>query len=77
MSSQIDQDQLSQNEMSLDAMSLDALNRDAQDELTHEEMDLELAELLGSDDTPPEAFYLALRQALTQLEHHSDSVAAA
>ena len=42
-----------------------------------EEMEADFAELLESEDTPPEAFYLALKQALSQLEHHNASVQAA
>jgi len=42
-----------------------------------DEMEEDFAELLESEETPPEAFYLALRQALTQLEHHNADVAAA
>jgi hypothetical protein len=42
-----------------------------------EEMEADFAELLESEDTPPEAFYLALKQALTQLEQHDASVQAA
>ena len=42
-----------------------------------EEMEADFAELLESDDTPPEAFYLALKQALSQLEQHNANVQAA
>lgn len=31
------------------------------------DMEADIEEILGSDDTPPEAFYLALKQALSQL----------
>lgn len=41
------------------------------------EMDQDFQELLESEETPPEAFYLALRQALSQLEHHNAAVQAA
>ncbi len=40
-------------------------------------MEADFAELLESEDTPPEAFYLALKQALSQLEHHNAAVQAA
>jgi len=46
-------------------------------EIELEEMEAEFADLLESDDTPPEAFYLALKQALSQLEHHNANVQAA
>jgi hypothetical protein len=39
-----------------------------------DELDAELAELMATPDAPPEAFYLALKQALNQLEHHSADV---
>ncbi len=39
-----------------------------------DEMETDFAELLESEDTPPEAFYLALKQALSQLEHHNAAV---
>ena len=42
-----------------------------------DEMEADFAELLESEETPPEAFYLALKQALSQLEQHSDSIQAA
>ena len=42
-----------------------------------DEMEADFEELLESEESPPEAFYLALKQALTQLEHHSVAVAAA
>jgi hypothetical protein len=42
-----------------------------------DEMDLELEELLDAEETPPDAFYLALKQALNQLEHLDESVIAA
>ena len=45
--------------------------------LDQDEMELDFDELLESEETPPEAFYLALRQALSQLEHHSEPAAAA
>ena len=35
------------------------------------EMEAEIQELLESEETPPEAFYLALKQALTQVEMDS------
>ncbi len=42
-----------------------------------DEMEADFAELLESEETPPEAFYLALKQALSQLEHHNANVQAA
>jgi hypothetical protein len=42
-----------------------------------DEMEADFEELLESEESPPEAFYLALKQALTQLEHHNAPVAAA
>ena len=33
-----------------------------------EEMEADIQEVLESDDTPPEAFYLALKRALSQLD---------
>lgn len=42
-----------------------------------EETDTEFAELLEAEDVRPEAFYLALKQALTQLEHHASAYQAA
>ena len=42
-----------------------------------EEMETDFAELLETEDTPPEAFYLALKQALSQLETHNANVQAA
>ena len=42
-----------------------------------DEMDADLEELLESEETPPEAFYLALKQALSQLENHNANVQAA
>ncbi len=39
-----------------------------------DEMDADLEELLESEETPPEAFYLALKQALSQLENHNANV---
>jgi hypothetical protein len=39
-----------------------------------EEMEADFAELLEAEETPPEAFYLALKQALSQLEHHNANV---
>lgn len=42
-----------------------------------EQMEADFAELLESEDTPPEAFYLALKQALSQLEHHNATLPAA
>jgi hypothetical protein len=42
-----------------------------------DEMEADFDELLESEETPPEAFYLALKQALAQLEHHSAAVTAA
>jgi hypothetical protein len=41
------------------------------------ELEEDFAELLESEESPPEAFYLALKQALAQLEHHNAAVAAA
>ncbi len=38
--------------------------------IEQEEMEADFQEFLETDDTPPEAFYLALRNALAQLEHH-------
>lgn len=35
-----------------------------------DEMETDFSELLESEETPPEAFYLALKQALSQLEAH-------
>jgi hypothetical protein len=35
-----------------------------------EEMEADLQEILEADDTPAEAFYLALKNALVQLERH-------
>ena len=40
-------------------------------EMDLEEMEADFAELLEAEETPPEAFYLALKQALSQLEHHN------
>ncbi len=42
-----------------------------------DEMESDFAELLEADETPPEAFYLALKQALSQLEHHNPANQAA
>lgn len=42
-----------------------------------EEMETDFDELLEVEDTPPEAFYLALKQALSQLEHHPGAYQAA
>lgn len=53
------------------------LNDSELDDPELDDLDSELDELLNADDTPPEAFYLALKQALTQLEHHNESVVAA
>ncbi|MFV2090582.1 MAG: hypothetical protein ACC642_08000 [Pseudomonadales bacterium] len=36
-----------------------------------EEMDEDIRELLEEDEVPPEAFLLALKNALVQLEHHA------
>ena len=36
-----------------------------------EEMEADIQDLLESEETPPEAFYLALRNALAQLEHQA------
>lgn len=41
------------------------------------EMEEDFQELLDSEDYPPEAFYLALKQALQQLENHTEAVQAA
>ena len=49
------------------------LDLDALDAEFRELMD----ELLDTDDTQPGAFYLALKQALVQLEHHDASAFAA
>ena len=38
-------------------------------QLDLEEMEADFQELMQSEETPPEAFYLALRNALVQLEH--------
>ena len=35
-----------------------------------EEMEADFQEILEADDTPTEAFYLALKNALVQLERH-------
>lgn len=42
-----------------------------------DEMEADFSELLESEETPPEAFYLALKQALSQLEAHSTATQAA
>ena len=41
------------------------------------EMEEDFQELLDSEECPPEAFYLALKQALAQLENHNNAVQAA
>ena len=46
-------------------------------QIDQEELDADFAELLEPEETPPEAFYLALKQALSQLEHHNANVQAA
>ena len=43
-------------------------------EMDLDDMEADFAELLESEETPPEAFYLALKQALSQLEHHNAAV---
>ena len=42
-----------------------------------DEMETDFAEMLENDDAPPEAFYLALKQALSQLEHYNTAHQAA
>ena len=37
------------------------------------ETDADIYELLEPEEAPPEAFYLALKNALVQLEHHATS----
>jgi len=38
-----------------------------------DEMEADFQELLDGEETPPEAFYLALKNALVQLEHQAVS----
>ncbi len=50
----------------------------SQFELDEMEQDfLDFNELPEAEEAPPEAFYLALKQALSQLEHHNAAVQAA
>ena len=37
------------------------------------EMEEDFREVLEQEETPPEAFLLALKNALVQLEHHANS----
>lgn len=38
-----------------------------------DELEVDFRELLEAEETPPQAFYRALRNALAQLEHHAAS----
>ena len=42
-------------------------------ELELDDMEADIEELLESNDTPPEAFYLALKRALSQLDTEPSS----
>ena len=43
-------------------------------QIDSEEMADELEEVLEAEETPPMAFYLALRNALIQLEHQTSTM---